>query len=104
MCIGPKEEDHKGERGRGDPWRRDPGEKGTGDLRKHPVAPCTKGEMREPDGKGNGGCPPDRRRVGQGNGAGREGGVGLLRAARGKESRRWASPAARGSVGGDTGG
>lgn len=40
----------------------------------------------------------------RGNGAGREGGVGLLRAARGKESRRWASPAARGSVGGDTGG
>lgn len=54
----------------------DPGEKGTGDLRKHPVAPCTKGEMREPDGKGNGGCPSDRRRVGQGNGAGGEGGVG----------------------------
>lgn len=47
----------------------DPGEKGTGDLRKHPVAPCTKGEMREPDGKGNGGCPPDQRRVGQENGA-----------------------------------
>lgn len=82
----------------------DPGEKGTGDLRKHPVAPCTKGEMREPDGKGNGGCPPDQRRVGQENGAGREGGMGLSRAARGKESRRWASPAARGSVGGDTGG
>lgn len=41
---------------------------------------------------------------GEWDGAGREGGVGLLRAARGKESRRWASPAARGSVGGDTGG
>lgn len=46
-CIGPEEEALGG----------DPGEKGTGDLRKHPVAPCTKGEMREPDGKGNGGCP-----------------------------------------------
>lgn len=46
---------------------------------------------------------PDRRRTGQENGARREGGVGLSRAARGKESRRWASPAARGSVGGDTG-
>lgn len=47
---------------------------------------------------------PDRRSVGQKSDAGREGGVGLSRAARGKESRRWASPAARGSVGGDTGG
>ncbi|KAL0109168.1 hypothetical protein PUN28_014333 [Cardiocondyla obscurior] len=27
---------------------------------------------RKPDGKGNGGCPPDRRRVGQENGAERE--------------------------------
>jgi len=49
-----------------------PGEKGTGDLRKHPVAPCTKGESL--DGKGNGGCPPDRKRVGQGDGAGEAGG------------------------------
>lgn len=69
---------------------------------------CTKGEMRERerelDGKGNGGCPPDRRRVGQEKSAEREDGVGLSRTARGKESRRWASPAARGSVGGDTGG
>ncbi|KYQ52179.1 hypothetical protein ALC60_08794 [Trachymyrmex zeteki] len=32
----------------------DPGEKETDDLQKHPVAPCTKGEMREfGDGKGN---------------------------------------------------